>query len=110
MPLSPSEEDRLFGRALVDLGVAKPEEVEAALADQARRMEGGQAVRLRQLLLDRGHASIPSVEEALSSGPRTVLVCPACGKTFEGLAAGAPCPACGGGLFVAGESDRKSVV
>jgi len=82
-PLAPEEEDRLFGQWLVRLNLVRPDQVESALADQARRRETGARVRLGQLLVEAGALSTGDVRQVLELQGKTLLVRPRCKDAFN---------------------------
>ncbi|MBI3267408.1 MAG: protein kinase [Planctomycetes bacterium] len=98
MSLSPMETDRRLGNLLVELKLARPDEVERALAEVERGAENGDAVRLGRLLVRRGVLSPDQVRSALEAGGLPALVCPDCGSPLDatGVPPGLrpPCPIC----------------
>lgn len=77
------QRDVFFGHILVDADLAAQRHVEECLLAQAEMIEQGQAgiPRLGELLVSRGYATAPDIEQALSLQKALIRTCPKCGKS-----------------------------
>lgn len=71
---------KLIGEILVDLGVIHPDQLKAALAEQARATTRR---RLGEILVERGWVTPAHVIDALRHQDKMVMSCAACGAHFN---------------------------
>lgn len=74
MTLSPDDDERLFGQVLVNLKLVTPEQIERAIAEQARLAPTGVRRRLSLVLVEDGILSREQVAQALELQGKTFRV------------------------------------
>ncbi|MCZ6690412.1 MAG: protein kinase [Planctomycetota bacterium] len=103
-------EESFFGKKVVELGLATDQLVNAGLAEQARRGERGETVRLGQVLVECGVLTAHQVRSVLHKQRKEVLFCPSCYVQYNivGFDQGAsfPCKTCGGELTLPDPSEQ----
>src|SRR5262245_23327347 len=97
---SPQEmdESRLFGEAVVERGLATPDQVNDALREQAELAEKGTFKNLGELLIQRSVLSPDQVKNLLHEQDQFIMVCGSCGEKYNVLKewkGKAKCPADG---------------
>ncbi len=102
MSTSLVEHDQLFGRMLIDLRLATPDQIAQAVDRQKAMQAAGAHRRLGVILVELGVITPEEVRQVLEFQGKSLLSCPACHKTFNVLGATsnspAHCPECNGAL------------
>src|SRR5690606_12588735 len=90
------EPHRLFGRLVLDAGLATREQVEACVRDVEAARARGESLTLGQAMLRRGILTRQEILRVLRNQNKTVLQCEHCGRRTNviGYQAGQPhvCP------------------
>ncbi|MBI3268804.1 MAG: protein kinase [Planctomycetes bacterium] len=94
--------DALFGQRIVAHGLASSQDVDEALAVQARLRGHGLVLRLGEILVARHLLTETQVRDALALQDKVILLCPPCGKSYN-VAGYTPgkrvnCPGCSNAL------------
>ncbi len=91
--------DSLFGRELIESGLATVEQINTVLFEQDRRRKAGRKVRMGELMVEMGFLSEGQVMWVLHKQDKHVLVCPECKTAYNitnrDLAKSFKCSDCG---------------
>src|SRR6185369_7594885 len=92
------DESRLFGEAVVERGLATPDQVNEALREQAELAARGTFKNLGELLIAKKVISPDQVKNLLHEQDQFIMVCPSCAEKYnvlKGWQGKAKCPADG---------------
>src|SRR6185369_9988781 len=95
---APLDESRLFGEAVIERGLATPDQVNDALREQAELAGKGIFKNLGELLIAKTVISPDQVKNLLHEQDQYIMVCPTCGEKYnvlKGWQGKAKCPADG---------------
>src|SRR6185503_5906929 len=97
-PNATMDESRLFGEAVVERGLATPDQVNEALREQAELAGRGTFKNLGELLIAKKVISPDQVKDLLHEQDQQIMVCATCGEKYnvlKGWQGKAKCPADG---------------
>jgi tRNA A-37 threonylcarbamoyl transferase component Bud32 len=79
------EEQELFGRTVVERGLATAEQVQACLKDQAALVEKGVFKNLGELMVEKGILTAAQVKNLLEEQDQVIMFCPRCAERYNVL-------------------------
>ncbi len=100
------EESRLFGKLVLNRGLATPEQLERCLMVQARLAESGQFKNLGEIMVAQGLVNAAQVKSLLGDQNQVIMECTTCTQRYNVLrqwVKTSKCPECGALLTPAGE-------
>jgi hypothetical protein len=80
-----AEDSQLFGEAIVDRGLATPDQVTEALRDQADLAGQGVFKNLGEILVERGILTDSQVKGVVEEQDQAIMVCPCCQERYNVL-------------------------
>lgn len=102
------EETRLFGKLVLERGMATPEQVKECLEAQSRRAVEGEYLNLGEILVEKKYLTEVQVRHILSEGDKVIMICTGCTQKYNVLRkwlGTAKCPQCHSELMPA-DDDR----